>query len=284
VDVSDRVRRLTDEDGRFAILALDHRDSLRVEFDRERPDAVAVDDLVRFKLDAVAAFGRRPSAIILDPEYSLALAHGDASPGAAPTICALEAQGHQADPSVGVNGVLDGWTVARASELGVAAVKMLVLYRPDRGTKTETQERLVRTLADDARAAGLALVVEPIPYDVANVDDHERTVVASAARMGELGADLLKLPFPTDVREPDRWEDACRRVSDATDVPWTVLSSGAPFDVFVQQVTTACGNGCAGFMAGRTIWGDAVHARDRAAHLADVAIPRFETLRAAMRR
>jgi len=103
-------------------------------------------------------------------------------------------------------------------------------------------------------------------------------VVASAERIAALGPDVIKMPFPSDAEHPDRWSAACRAVDDAIDVPWAVLSWGAPFEVFIRQTEVACANGCAGFMAGRAIWGSAVHAADRGAEFADVAIPRFDAL------
>ena len=90
-------------------------------------------------------------------------------------------------------------------------------------------------------------------------------------RIAALGPDVIKLPFPSATDSPDRWERACRSVAGAIDVPWAVLSWGAPFDVFVRQTEVACANGCSGFMAGRAIWSDAVHASDRAAALREVA-------------
>ena len=165
--------------------------------------------------------------------------------------------------------------------MGASAAKLLVLYRHDRGATTEAQDDLVRAVVDGCGQAGLPLFVEPVPYDVVDVDDRERTVVASAERLGRLGPDVIKMPFPSDADHRGRWEAACRRLDEATDRPWAVLSWGAPFDVFVAQVEVACANGCSGFMAGRAIWREAVDAPDRPAVLAELALPRFTALVAA---
>lgn len=270
---------LTNAAGRFAILALDHRDSLRVEFDRDHPERVAVEELVRFKLDVVTAFDDRPSAVMLDPELSidqiLIAGHLPAGVG---SLCALEAQGYLGDPSVVVNHLLEGWSPRRAKAVGASAAKLLVLYRPDRGAVTAAQDDLIRAVVDECGEVELPLFVEPVPYELTDVDERERIVVASAERIGALGPDVIKMPFPSDADHPDRWAAACRRVNDVMAVPWAVLSWGAPFDVFVRQTQVAGANGCNGFMAGRAIWGDSVHAEDRAASLAEVAIPRFDAL------
>jgi tagatose 1,6-diphosphate aldolase len=280
----DALAPLLDDRGRFTVLAIDHRDSLRVEFSRDDPAGVPLETLVQFKLDVIEAFGERPSAVMLDPELSIdqVLCAGRLPPGVG-SLCALEAQGYLDRPEVATNTLLEGWSPQRAKAVGASAAKLLVLYRPDRGAITEAQDDLIRSVVDDCAAVGLPLFVEPVPYDIVDVDDREHTVVASAERIAALGPDVVKMPFPSAADHPERWEAACRRVHEAIDIPWAVLSWGAPFEMFVRQTEVACANGCNGFMAGRAIWGDSVHAPDRAAHLAAVAIPRFEALVAATR-
>jgi tagatose-1,6-bisphosphate aldolase len=136
-------------------------------------------------------------------------------------------------------------------------------------------------VVDGCGEAELPLFVEPVPYEIEDVTDRERTIVASAERIAALGPDVIKMPFPSDADHPVRWDAACRQVSEAIDIPWAVLSWGAPFELFVAQTRVACRQGCAGFMAGRAIWGDSIHAPDRAEHLARVALPRFEALKVA---
>ena len=155
------------------------------------------------------------------------------------------------------------------------------MYRPDRGEITAAQDALVAEVVDQCKAAGLPLFVEPVPYEVLDVADREETVVRSAERIGALGPDVIKMPFPSATHSPDRWQAACQRLDAATDVPWAVLSWGAPFDDFIGQVQVACDNGASGFMAGRAIWAEAVLSPDRHAVLTEVALTRFDSLVAA---
>lgn len=273
---------LLDDSGRLCVLAIDHRDSLRVEFDADRPDIVPVETLVQFKRDVIAALGSRPSAVMLDPELSIAqILQAGLVPDGVGTLCALEAQGYLDDASVVVNHLLDGWDPRRAKDVGASAAKLLVLYRPDRGSVTDQQDDLIRSVVDGCGQADLPLFVEPVPYEVIDVADRERTVIASAERIAALRPDVIKMPFPSTADRPDRWAAACRGVDDAIDLPWAVLSWGAPFEEFLRQTEVACDNGCSGFMAGRAIWGASVHVEDRMRHLAEVAIPRFDALVAA---
>ena len=273
------LKPLVDSSGRFAVLALDHRDSLRVEFDAADPQSVPVEALVSFKRDVVRAFGTLPSAVMLDPEFSIdQILLTGLLPSGVGSLCALEAQGYLGVPDVTTNHLLEGWSAQRAKDVGASAAKLLVLYRPDRGPISRVQEDLIRSTVDACGQANLPLFVEPVPYDVIDVDDRERTVLGSVERIAALGPDVIKMPFPSDSDSPERWERACQAVNDALDVPWAVLSWGAPFEVFVRQVAVACEFGCSGFMAGRAIWAEAVHTDDRQRTLAQIALPRFAAL------
>lgn len=276
------LRPLLDDAGRLCVLAIDHRDSLRVEFDRAEPASVPIERLVDFKQQVVAALGTRASAVMLDPELSIdQILRAGLLPQGVGSLCALEAQGYLDDASVVVNHLLEGWSPQRAKDVGASAAKLLVLYRPDRGEATRAQDDLIRSVVDGCGQAELPLFVEPVPYEIVDVADRERTVVASAERIAALGPDVIKMPFPSDADHPERWSAACQAVDDAIEVPWAVLSWGARYEVFLHQTEVACAHGCSGFMAGRAIWGSSVHADDREHELATVATARFDALVAA---
>ena len=270
------IQDLLNDQGQLTVLALDHRDSLRAEF----PAGAVDQELVQFKIDVITAFGGLPSAVMLDPELSIhQVLEAGHVPNGVGTLCALEAQGYLDDPEAQTNELM--WTPSQAKAAGASAAKLLVLYRPDRGSSTEAQDDLIRTAVAGCAQVGLPLLVEPVPYDLEGVEDREATILASVERIQKLGPDIIKMPFPSDAATPDRWRDACQAVDDVCEVPWAVLSWGAHFEVFVRQTRVACDNGASGFMAGRAIWKEAVGASDRPAFLRDTAIPRFTELVAA---
>lgn len=268
-----------DDRGCLTVLAVDHRDALRVEFDPDDPESVAAETLTQFKLDVTRALGDLASAVMLDPEYSIDQILGAGlMPEGLGSLYALEAQGYMGQAEL-VNELLH--TPAEAVAAGASAGKLLVLYRHDQGRTTDAQDDLIRRTVDLCGEAGLPLFVEPVPYDVVDVDDRERTVLASAERIAALGPDVIKMPFPSGGEDRDRWARACRSIGDAIDQPWAVLSWGAPFSVFLDQVEVACSNGCSGFMAGRAIWREAIAAETRDDVLATTARDRLHQLVAA---
>lgn len=258
------------------MLAVDHRDALRVEFDADAPDDVPVDTLVQFKRDVITELGPMASAVMVDPDYSVdqILRQGQVPDGVG-SLYALEAQGYLGSGSK-VNELAH--MPAEAVEAGASAGKLLILYRSDAGADTRAQDDLVRKTVELCHEVDLPIFVEPVPYDVVDVDDRERQVLESAERISALGPDVIKMPFPSSNDDVDRWDAACQRVNEIVSQPWAVLSWGAPFEIFVKQVEAACNNGCSGFMAGRAIWREAVPAIGRADVLQGLGRQRFTQL------
>lgn len=269
---------LATTDGYFTIFALDHRDALMVELQNEA-GAVAPDpaDLRSFKRDMLGAFGNLtelPSAVMLEPEYSLPDLV-DAVPDGVGITCALEAQGYFADPAAG-NTLMDGWHPGRVREVGAHAAKLLVLYRHDRGEFTASQERLVAEVVAAAAEAGVPALIEPVPVEVADDNDRRDVILASAERLNGLGPMILKLPYPG--------AGACVDLTERCgDKPWALLSWGVPFDEFAEQLADATACGASGFAVGRALWREAVAPATRAEFNQTVLSERFAALTALAR-
>jgi tagatose-1,6-bisphosphate aldolase len=76
-----------------------------------------------------------------------------------------------------------------------------------------------------------------------------------------LGGDVLKTEFPVDVKafpELGQWEAACRELTEASTIPWVLLSAGVDYPVFENEAEVACRAGASGILAGRAIWKEAL--------------------------
>jgi tagatose-1,6-bisphosphate aldolase len=76
-----------------------------------------------------------------------------------------------------------------------------------------------------------------------------------------LGVDVLKAEFPVDTNEetdPAIWHEACSELTQASGIPWVLLSAGASWDLFLRQAEVACHAGASGVMAGRALWNEAI--------------------------
>jgi tagatose-1,6-bisphosphate aldolase len=284
-------------EGIFTILAIDHRDSMRVVLDPADPQSLPPETLTTVKLSLLTALGSEATAVMLDPEYSAAQAIAQrALPGSVGFLAALEAQGYLGDPTARQNSLLDGWSVEKAKRLGASGIKLLVLYRPDTAV-ADVQDRMIASVVSDCARHDIALFLEPLAYAIepgTTTDDatfaakRRSIVIKTVRRLGALEPDVLKVQFPVDTRhELDRgvWADACAELNEASPVPWALLSGGDPYELFLEQVEIACTAGASGFMVGRALWSELVTApaADRDALMETNVRPRFRRLAATAR-
>lgn len=281
-------------EGVFAILAADHRDSLRAIIAPGAPHTVPAARLTEVKLALVRHLGPAASAVLLDPLYSAAQAITRGwLPGQVGLLCAIEEQGYLSNPYSRRTPLIAGWSVEKTKRLGANGIKLLLFYHPDAGASTLAQEKLVQAIAADCRRADLPFFLEPILYSpdpAVKKDSPEfaaarpRLVVEMVRRLSRLGPDVMKIEYPVDVQlepDPGAWAAACTRVNRAAAVPWTILSGGGSFDTFKQQLQVACRAGCSGFVCGRSIWQEAatLPEQPREQFLTGVAFRRVTELR-----
>ena len=274
--------------GRFTIVALDHRQSLRKMLRPSDPDGVGYTELVEFKRGAVRALAPAATGVLLDPELGAAQCISDGSlPGHVGLVIALEATGYIGTPTERKSRILEGWSADKARAIGGSACKFLVYYHPD-ASNVQEQEAVVSAAVAECHAAGLPIFVEPLTHAIAEGrryegEERRRTIVRTARTMTAMGADVLKLQFPYGPEETDRgrWRDACVEITDAASRPWVLLSGDNPPDAFVELAEVACRAGASGIACGRGIWAEAptLPVADRQRFLNTVARARLERLR-----
>lgn len=279
--------------GIFTILAIDHRDSMRVVLDSNDPHGIPAATLTDVKLGLLRGLGAVATAVMLEPEYSAAQAISSrVLSGGVGFLAAIEAQGYLGDPTARQTSLLDDWGVAKAKRLGANGIKLLVLYRPDAGAVTEAQDALIESVIAECAEHDIPLFLEPLAYAIEpglSTDSTEfaatrrSIVIETVRRLGALRPDILKVQFPVDTRyETERtvWAEACLELNETSPVPWALLSGGDPYDLFKQQVRVACGAGASGFMVGRALWGEYIRAlaTQQPQMMDDIVRPRFSEL------
>ena len=269
--------------GRFCVLAIDHRDSLRKFLSPDDLGAVSADELTDLKVDIVRELAPMATGVMLEPEYSIPqVADAKVLPSGVGFVAALESQGYLGALGSTPTTVLDGWSVEAAAASGAAAVKLLLPYHPDRALAAD-QRALATEVIAECRRVEIPLVLEPLFYDLDDPRDRCRVVVETARQFAAADPHLLKLPFPVDPTvEPARdvWLDACEEMNELIPMPWTLLSGGGDFESFFAQVEVALQAGSSGCMVGRALWGEAARATpsDRTAILKSVIAPRLSRL------
>jgi tagatose-1,6-bisphosphate aldolase len=272
---------IADEQGVFSIVAMDQRNTLKRMFQAVGKEA-EVSDLHTAKVDVAAALTPLASAILLDPTFGVPAVN---EAGALAESCGLlvaaepgERGTYQGEPRTHRDPALNaGWVRSQGGD----AVKFLVQlrpWRPDGGPDLAAEVLdVVREVVADCREAGVPSVIEnliyPLPGEQLTAVQREDLIVEAARMLADTGADLVKLEYPGSAR-------GCRRIAQVVRQPWAVLSAGVGFEEFQRVLRDSCEEGGAsGFIAGRSIWKEAIglEGAARAEFLDTVARKRLET-------
>ncbi|MCL5428818.1 MAG: tagatose 1,6-diphosphate aldolase [Chloroflexi bacterium] len=272
--------------GALSILALDHRNNLRQALANAGAGAAGPRELSEFKLQVTGALAPSASAVLLDPEFGAAQATAaNQLPGGAGLLVSVEATGYTGEPTGRESNLLPGWSVAKIKRMGASAVKMLVYYHPQSPTAKQNEE-LIKQVAADCAKQDIPFLVEPLSFAIEpgqkKVTGPERhdIVLETARRLTPLGMDILKAEFPLDIENAKtdaEWEKACKALTEASTVPWVLLSAAVDFETFMRQTTIACEQGASGAAVGRAVWKEAVELQGpkREAFLADAGASRM---------
>ena len=125
---------LTDSAGRFSILAIDHRDSLREFLAPDAPASIDAASITDLKIEVVESLADLATGVMLEPEYSIPqVLDAGVLPAGVGFLAALEAQGYLDDPEAEPTRLLDGWSPELAKASGASSAKLLLPYRPTDG-------------------------------------------------------------------------------------------------------------------------------------------------------
>lgn len=276
----DAVATLARPSGAFAMLAVDQREALRAMLAAHQDEPVTDAQVTDFKLAATRTLTPYASAVLLDKQFVLdrALEVRAIAPDCALIAAADEfiAGDDEIVGDVRIDAAVDPAHYAAA---GARAMKLLVLWRPDEDG--EARQGMVRRFVRDCHDHGLVAIIEPVsrqPRDGRGWD-WNAGVLAAAAELGDLGADLYKAEVPRHGEGDERAVRAdCERITEFVASPWVVLSSGVEPDHFADAVALAVSAGASGFLAGRAVWRSSVGAADLQRALESDAMPRLRRL------
>ena len=269
----------------FTIVALDHGLSLRKIFWGNAWEQSSYEEVVQTKMEIVKDLAPHGSAILLDPVYGIGAAIRDnVVPGNVGLMSLVEDEESANDDADSTSVFVPGWSIAQAKRIGAAGIKFYFYYNRADAARAAREEALLQQLVEECAQYDLPLFAEPIHYGVER-KDRRRAVIENAKRISDLGADIMKLEFPVDVKlETDEkvWYEACVELSQALPRPWTLLSAGVDYATFKRQVEIACKAGASGFVAGRAIWQEAsdMEGAARAEFVQTVAVARVKELSA----
>lgn len=268
--------RLADDHGRFKMLAVDQRPPVYDLIARRRClDTPPLDDVIALKRVLIEELAPLASAVLVDPRT--AFPSSDRIDPRQGMLLTLE--DHRFDDSSGGRSsqLIDGWSVGQIKRTGADGVKLLLWYRPDASRSVRHHQlALAERTGLLCRQHDIPFVLELLTYHVhgqgtddgpirgAERLDHVLTGVEAFAP-DRYGVDLFKVEspvLPDDLAPHDaaRAADvkAFSELSVAIARPWVLLSGGSARPSFLEALWYSYAAGASGFLAGRSIWWDAV--------------------------
>jgi len=273
--------RISDGEGRYAVLAIDQRPALLEAIARTlgKPEADVGRELGDVKGLLAEVFAGRVTGILVDPVYGYARV-APVLPRNTGLLLTLDDHRVETTPDgYKRSRIIPQWGVEAAVRAGADALKLLVYYRPDAPPDvTAAQQAVVAEAGAACRRADRPFVLELLPYALPGEDDAAyakrlpelTTAMAEAFAPREFAADLYKLPLPGSVRGVREWGGPLYRLADLAGAmgqltrtlpaPWLLLSGGMPGSRFVEALAAATGAGARGYLAGRAVWWSAMAA------------------------
>jgi len=261
------LRGVTDENGKFKVLALDQSNSfkkfLRKLFEKTgRKAEPSYEDVRDAKLEITKelAGAGGASAVLLDVNYGVRQAiNAGVLPKGVGLIVRCEAS---RDP--GVAGEYEpGWNVDKIKRMGGTAVKLLVYLDVEDQSSTNRQVRFMEDVANACLKNDILLMVEelsyPRPGETKQDTSYKKRLPNNIFKATEIlnpFADILKLEFPGDI-ENDSAKQIKANLAQLDRIaqrPWVLLSAGVKFPLFEKQVALTMQAGASGTMAGRAIF------------------------------
>ena len=244
------------DNGTYAMVAMDQRESLRTMFREHGHDDS--DERVRmFKTAVARELAPHASGFLIEPRFV-----EDVRPyvprGLILAVDVLEQER---------GGIVEDTSLdeIEAVPAGVEALKLLVIWRDD-DRRRERVEMCARFVAL-AERHGVLSVLEPVVRE-------DEQIVEAARELGATRPSLYKCQAPRRGDVVAR----CEEITNVLPVPWVVLSQGVPRDEFPQTVADACKGGARGFLAGRALWTNTLAADDPTELLRAESVPRVREL------
>ena len=287
------LQQISRRSGVFIMCAMDHRSGLITMMEEAKHKVPNFTEIVEMKYDMCSTMGHHASGILLDPEYGAAQCiTSNALSGRTGLLVSVEATGYDPDPKGRITVLLKDWSVEKIKRMGASAVKILLYYRPDIRKLADKQLKTIAKVADECIKYDIPFLVEPKTYRVEGekmgsaefAEKLPEMVIETARDITQLPVDVLKAEFPADTKyEKDvkKLSEYCRRLDEASRIPWVILSAGVDFETFRDQVTIACRAGASGFLGGRAIWQEAMELagrEERVKFFKTVAVKRLQEL------
>lgn len=240
-------------DGKFLMLALDHRESFKKLMNPDNPNSVADQEIITLKSAIIESVIDQVSGVLIDPELGLKAYINRRKPFLLP----VEKSGYK-DMNGERTTELQYW-VQQLIDWGASGAKLLLHFNPNVPSR-ETQLMTARKVLEECQARNFPLFLEVVTYEQES-SLHPRGVKLKSELVLDSIMLLLQYKVIPDVFKLEYAGDfaSCQKVTAILgSTPWILLSRGDAFDTFQQELKEAMKAGAKGFLAGRALWQEAL--------------------------
>lgn len=276
------LKKLSDNSGIIAALAIDQRGSLSKMISSAKGSDAGKKDIEDFKVLVSEELTPYASAILLDTEYGIEAAkRKNKNCG---LIISYEKTGYDTTEPGRAPDLLKDLSAKRIKELGGDAVKLLVYYDVDESEAiNDHKNAFIERVGSECKAEDIPLFLEIVSYD-AKIDDvksaeyakikpHKVIELVKEFTKERYGVNVLKLEVPVNMEYVEGFgkdkkavytrEEAkkyFKEQSDASTVPFIYLSAGVSTKLFHETIKFAgeAGSNFCGVLCGRATWKDDV--------------------------
>jgi tagatose 1,6-diphosphate aldolase len=262
------------ENGNYLMLAFDHRENFKIYTNPKFPETVTDEETIISIKSILESLKDDFSGILLDEKYSLQ-AYKEIGIDKS-FVLPLEKSNYELKGEEKIT--IQDKSPEEIRGLGAQATKILIYFDPNTELANEKSD-LVKNAIEQSHQVNLPLFFGIISEDTQNFERVCTSVEYFLKK--SIIPDVFVLEFPGS-------DYLCRKVSNSLGaVPWIMLSGGADYILFREQLKIAAENGCRGFVIGRSLWQEYfdIAEPERKQHFLEFTLPkRFDEIREIMRK
>jgi len=248
IDVSTGVFTIN---GKFLMLALDHRETFRKLLNPNDPKSVDKNEIINYKKEILMSLKNRASGFLIDDEYGLEAYKLLMIIDTKPYLLAIENSGYL-EQNGGRLTVVEK-TANELKDKGALGVKLLIYFDKDNMT-AGSQIRTAKAVLQDSHNNDLPLFLEIVTYGPQRKNKVSSNVEYLLSN--DIIPDVFKIEYPGSA-------DECKKITKILrETPWILLTKGTDYTEFCDQLRVSSQNGCSGFLAGRSLWQDLLNIKD----------------------
>jgi len=255
---------------KFLMLAFDHRGSFKKFINKENPELVTDEEVIKTKRIVIENLQDLFSGVLIDPDWGLPAYKNKTKP----FLLCVEKSGYVEEGKSRITQI--EYKIKDLKKLGASGIKLLIYFNPeDKSSKIQLETS--KSILLEAKANDTPLFLEIVTYGK-DEDSRRGELVLKSLDMflgSGIRPDVFKLEYPGSLEN-------CQKITEKLkDIPWILLTRGVSYNEFKSQLQNAIDAGAVGFLAGRALWQEIVNYKtweEKENYLKNIVRSRFEEI------